>query len=39
MLNIDFIDTEIGKEIFKDGKIAEAHDNLIEILTLRFDNC
>ena len=39
MLNFDFLDTEAGKQIFEDGKIAIAHDNLIEILALRFENC
>ena len=38
MFYIDFIDTETGKLVFKEGKIIEAQNGIIEIIKLRFDH-
>ena len=36
MLNIDFLDTEIGKQVFEQGKIVQSQKILIDFLKLRF---
>ena len=38
MLELDFIDTEIGKKVFEEGKIIEAQKSIIDIIQLRFDS-
>ena len=36
MLYIDFIDTETGKQVFKEGKIIEAQNGILDTIQLRF---
>jgi len=36
MLHIDFIDTETGKQVFKEGHIIEAQNGIIEMIQARF---
>jgi predicted transposase YdaD len=37
MLHIDFIDTETGKQVFKEGQIIEAQNGIIETIQARFN--
>ncbi len=36
MLNIDIFDTVAGKQIFEQGLLEEARDNVVEALEVRF---
>jgi len=38
MLTIDFMDTEIGKQVFEEGKIIEAQNSIIDFIQVRFDS-